>query len=60
MKMFIVCQRKLISPPPKKKSYKLTVYFFMNKLLKALFNHVFTLKNLSCVFLHAISVFDKV
>ena len=28
--------------------------------LKALFNNVFTLKNLSCVSLHAISVFGKV
>ena len=28
--------------------------------LKALFNNVFTLKNLSCMSLHAISVFDKV
>ena len=28
--------------------------------LKALFNNVLTLKNLSCMSLHAISVFDKV
>ena len=28
--------------------------------LKALFNNVFTLKNLSCMALHAISVFGKV
>ena len=28
--------------------------------LKALFNNVFTFKNLSCMSLHAISVFDKV
>ena len=28
--------------------------------LKALFNNVFTLKNLSCMALHAISVFDQV
>ena len=28
--------------------------------LKALFNNVFTLENLSCMSLHAISVFDKV
>ena len=32
----------------------------MFKPLKALFNNVFTLKNLSCISLHAISVFDKV
>ena len=31
-----------------------------NNLLKALFNNVFTLKHLSCMSLHAISVFDKV
>ena len=30
------------------------------KRLKALFNNVFTLKNLSCMSIHAISVFDKV
>ena len=30
------------------------------KGLKALFNKVFTLKNLSCISLHAISVFDTV
>ena len=29
-------------------------------VLKALFNNVSTLKNLSCMALHAISVFDKV
>ena len=29
-------------------------------ILKALFNNVFTLKNLSCMSLHAIKVFDKV
>ena len=29
-------------------------------ILKALFNNVFTFKNLSCMFLHAIRVFDKV
>ena len=29
-------------------------------VLKALFNNVFTLNNLSCMALHAISVFDKV
>ena len=28
--------------------------------LKALFNNVFTFKNLSCMAIHAISVFDKV
>ena len=28
--------------------------------LKALFNNVFTLNNLSCMTLHAISVFDNV
>ena len=29
-------------------------------ILKALFNNVFTIKNLSCMALHAISVFGKV
>ena len=36
-------------------------FFFFFFLLKALFNDVLTVKkNLSCMFLHAISVFDKV
>ena len=34
-------------------------YTIFNEL-KALFNNVFTFKNLSCMSLHAISVFDKV
>ena len=32
----------------------------MNIVLKALFNNVFTSWNMSCMSLHAISVFDKV
>ena len=35
-------------------------FFKVETLLKALFNNVFTLKNLSCMALHAISVFSKV
>ena len=30
-----------------------------NPPLKALFNNIFTLTNLSCMSLHAVSVFDK-
>ena len=32
----------------------------VNMSLKASFNNVFTFKNLSCMALHAINVFDKV
>ena len=53
--------KKMEIPPEEYGMASLLLFLYHSKAsLKALFNNVFLLKNLSCLSLHAISVFDKV